>query len=815
MIHNVRQDVTYALRMLAVRPALAGVIVLTIGLAVGANTAIFAVVNGVLLKPLGLPDPDRLVVIGESMPLRPEVRVAYPDFLDWRVRQRTFDRLAASLVTGGILTGQGAEPERVFGRAVSHDFFQTIDVRLHLGRSFTAAEDRPGGEPVVVLGFGLWRQRYGSNPGVVGRAITYNSASYNVVGVMPREFEFYGRTEANNDIFFPLGQLADESFMRDRGSHPVWVLGRLTSGKSIADARAELSGIAAALALEHPDTNRGVGVFVRSLLDDYVGDVRMALLTLLAAALLVLAIASANIATLLLARATSRRQEMAVRMALGAGRTRIVQQLLTESLVLSCAGGLLGTVLGAWGTSLLPALAPDALPRATEISVDTAVIAFAIGVTVVAGLLFGIVSAVQAVGTVPRRWARDARGLTATRSRLRDALIVGEMACCVALLVGAGLLLRSFAALRHVDPGFQPDHVVSMRLRLPDAQYRERTQVNALLQALLPRLSAVPGVEAACLTTGIPLGRSNEERFTIAARPEPPKNEQPVALVQWVTTDYHRTLGIAVLAGRSVAPTDRSEAPQVAVVDDVLAREYFPGESPGRVLGRRIRLSSEGPRWREIVGVVRHIRHSGLDEAPQPQIYVPYEQMEPGWQLQIGRAMDIGVRSRRDPAAIVSAIRREVQALDPALPLSHVRTLNDALSVWMAPRRFNLTLLAAFASTALVLCVLGVYGAVSYVVQQRTREIGVRVALGATHRHVIQLVLHGTTQLIALGLVGGVAVGWAGSRLFASLLYGITPDDPVTFGAAAILLGAVALAATYVPVRRALRIDPMIALREE
>ena len=808
------QDFRDGLRSIRKNVSLTAVVVLTMALTIGANTAIFSVANGILLKPLPFPASERLTVIREQSQTRPDLPVAYPDYLDWRARQHAFDDMGASIVIGGILSGGGA-PERVFGRAVTRSFFSTIGVPLLAGRPFTAEEDRPGGNRVMVIGYGLWQRRFGGDVAVVGRGVTYNGEAYSIVGVLPADFDFYGRTNGNNDIFLPLGHLADETWMQSRDTHPLAVVGRLKPGVSLAAGRADLAGINASLAVEYPATNAGVGVAVRTLLEDYVGDVRLALTVLVAAAALVLAVACGNVANLLMARATTRRREIAVRLAIGASHGRIVRQLLTEALMLAGLGGLLGAAAGWWATRLLPAIAGNVLPRLVDAGPDWRVAVFVMTLTTLAGVVFAVTPALQLRHVDVQQLLRDGgRGIAGGSHSLRDALVAAQVALCIALLIAAGLLLRTLVTLTHVDPGYVAENVVTMRVRLPDAVYRERTQVLSFLRQLLPRLSSISGVERACLTTGVPLGRATHERFMVAGQQPAPDNQLPIALVQWVSPDCHRTFGITLIAGRYFTDADREGSAAVAIVDDELARRFFPGQPPSSALGARVRLAGAEPGWRAIVGVVRHLRHASLDEDPRPEIYAPFEQTDPDWQVQVGRAMDVAVRGPGDPEALVGAVRREVQALDSGLPLSNVRTLSDAVAGSLAPRRFTLALLAGFAGTALILCVLGVYSVISYSVAQRTREIGVRLALGARPFDVLRLEMARGMRPVWTGVVLGLGGALGSARVLQRLLYGVTARDPLTFAAGGGLLVLVALCASYVPARRATRVEPVISLRE-
>jgi predicted permease len=812
MLTDFARDVRYALRTHRRRPALGAVIVATMGVCIGANAAIFSIVDGVLLRPLPFPDSDQLVVITESTTNRPEMSVSYPDYLDWRARQHAFDDMAATIVIGGVLTGHG-EPARVFGRAVTRSFFSTLQARFALGRPFTDEEDRPGGPRVAILSYGLWQRRYGGDAAQVGRTITYNNVPYTVVGVMPAALDFYGVDNANNDLWLPLGQFADEHYMNARDVHPVSVIARLTRGKTLGAARLEMSALAASIAAEHPDTNAGVGARIRGLLDDYVGDVRLTLLGLLVAAALVLVVACANIANLLLGKATTRRREIAMRLALGASRGRLVRQLATETLIPACAGGALGVALAVWAVAFLPYL-DGALPRIANVAIDWRVALFALVLTLAAGIGCAIVPAFSVGGDRQASLQQSAGRHSAAGRRLREAFVLVEIALSVCLLVAAGVLLRSAVALHHVDPGYRGDRVVTMRVRLPDGRYTDRRQVMAFLDRLLERVSSIPAVESACLTTGVPLGRANDERFTIDGRPLEPGPDQPVALAQWVSRGYYRTFGIPLVAGRYFSDVDGEGADNVAIVDEEFVRRYFPSRAPALAIGERIRLLGEGDRPRRIIGVVRHIRHAALDEAPKAEIYAPYEQMEPGWQLEIGRAMDVAILGTGNPAAIVSTVRNRLRGLDADLPLSHVQTMPEALAASMATRTLAAQLVGAFAAAAFLLSILGVYGVMNYAVTERTREIGVRLALGARRDQVLQLIVAGALRLTALGTGAGLLLGAAASQLLQQQLFAVSAHDPLTLVLASTTIGAAALLASYLPARRAMQLDPISSLRD-
>ncbi|MEK6285158.1 MAG: ABC transporter permease [Acidobacteriota bacterium] len=811
-------DARYAVRTLLRSPGFSTVAVLVLALGIGANTAIFSVVNGVLLKALPFPEPDRLVALSESSTKSPVMAVAYPNYLDWRARQGVFENLGARMPAGGVLTGDG-EPERVIGRWVTASFFPTLGVRPQLGRFFDEVEDKAGAERVMVISYGLWQRRFGGDPDLIGKTIFYNSEGWTVIGVTPRGFDYYGQTNVNNDFFIPLGHLAGQPYMGDRHSHVVFVTGRMKPGVSIEQARTEMNTISAQLEEEHPASNTGNSAALTSFLDDYVGDSRPALLVISAVAGFVLLIACANVANLLLARAASRQKEIALRIALGAGRWRVVRQLLTESLVLAFAGGALGLLIAVWGVDLLIKLNPDGLPRLEDIAVDPRALGFTLLVTLLTGVTFGLAPALQTskvdLNDALKEGGRQASGGRGAR-RLRAALVIGEVALSLMLLIGAGLLVKSFRQLMQVDPGFDARNVLTMRLRLADAKYREASQTTGFLKEVMRRVTTLPGVRHVSVATGFPLGRGSDNGYWIEGQPEPQKpGDWSSAVSQSVSEDYHQTLGIALLTGRYFTERDTADAPPVIIVDENFVRRHFEGHSINSALGTRLRFGGSGEPWREIVGVVSPVRHVGLEEVGRLGIYRPWLQINPRWLADFTRSMDLIVKTDTEPESFVAAIKGEVQTVDRDVPLGNVQTLASLLDESIAPRRFSLFLVALFAVIALLLGTVGLYGVMSYAVTQRTREFGIRVALGAQRNDVLRLVIG---QGIVLSL-SGVALGLAGSfaltRLMSSLLFSVSATDPITFVVVSLLLTSVALAACYLPARRATKVDPMIALRYE
>ena len=819
LLRDVWQDVRYGLRTFRKKPGFTLVAVSTLALGIGANAAIFSAVNGVLLKSLPFPDPERLAALYETNESGREIAVAFPDYLDWRAGASAFEEMGARTPAGGVLTGEEG-PERVTGRLVTASFFRTLGVRPAAGRFFTEEEDRPGGGRLIVLSHGLWLRRYGGDPGVVGRDVTFNGASWTVAGVMPPQFDFYGENNLNNQFFIPLGQLADQKWMHERASHVVMVTARLKPGVTMGQARAQLEALAARLAEQFPETNGSTGARLNSFLDDYVGEARPALLMLMTAVGAVLLIACANVANLLLVRAAARRKEIALRVALGAGRGRVVRQLLTESLLLAAGGGALGLLFAWWGVAAFSRLTPDVLPRAEGISLDGRALGFTLALTLLTGVAFGLVPALQ----TSKADLNDAMkgggvggGSSAGGRWLRSGLVVTEVALSLVLLIGAGLLLRSFSQLMRVEPGFEARDVLTLRLRLPDARYTDAGRIAPFLKEVKRRVEALPGVRRVSLATGFPFGRASEKGYWLEGRPEPRQSSDwPDVYAQWVSPEFHQTLGIPLLAGRFIEEGDGPDSPPVALVDDDFVRRNFPGGSPRDALGKRLRFGGEGEPWFEIVGVVGHVRQNGLDEEGRPGVYRPWTQIGPR-QLADGytRAMDFVVKTSVEPTRLVEPIRGEVQSLDRDQPLGNVRTLSSLVEQTVAPRRFSMTLAGVFAFVALVLGAVGLYGVLSYVVAQRAREIGIRMALGAQRGDVHRLVISQGMALALGGVAAGVAASLALPRLMAGLLFGVGAADPPTYALVTLLLLAVALAACYLPARRASKVDPLTALRYE
>jgi putative ABC transport system permease protein len=802
---SLRQDILYALRRLRQAPGFTLVAIATLALGIGANSAIFSVVNAVLLRPLPFPEPDRLVLVAQTWEGHPVV-YSPQNFLDVEAQSRSFQGLAAIDTSGFTLTGQGAAT-RLDGAEVSASFFDVLRSRPALGRGFAAGENEPGKDKVVVLGEALWRTRFGGDPGVVGRTVQLNREPYVVVGIARAGFSYPEGVE----VWTPL-EYDDVFRAKSRGAWHLRVIGRLKDGVSIEAARDEVATIAARLAKAYPEDDEGVGGTVVGLQEATVGAARRSLLVLLGAVGLVLLVACVNIANLLLARIAARETELAVRSALGAGRGRLVRQLLTESVLLAILGGLLGLALASSLLEGLLALQPQGVPRLAEVRVDRTVAGFALLLSLATSLLFGIAPALQILRRATAQSLRQgSRGILGGRhGRLRGGLVVGQMALAMVLLAGSGLLLRSFVRLRHVDPGFQTESALTFRVSLPESAYSSDAALLTFHDELQRRLEALPGVRSVGAVVGLPVsGNHFYISFTVDGRPEVPPAQQPTLEVRIATPSYFRTMGIPLQRGRGFEKTDDAEAPQVVLLSEAAVRRFFPGEDP---LGKRIRLGLGRGRGRraggEVVGIVGDVKEADLATATPPEIYLPYAQYPV-------QGMVVVLRTDVPPRTLAVPAERVVHSLDPELPLAHVATLEEVVAHSVSEPRFYTVLLASFAGTALLLAALGLFGVVSYAVGQRTRELAVRLALGARRDELVRLVLRDALALAAIGVVIGLAGAVALSRVIAAMLFSLSPTDPVTLGAVALLLLGAAFLAGYLPARRATTIDPIVALRSE
>ena len=808
MMETLFQDVRFGARMLAKHKGFTAVAVLTLALGIGANTAIFSVVNAVLLKPLPYDNSHELVQIWGTQPQLDTAPMSPANFLDWREQNRVFERVAA--YTGQNLNLSGvADPERIRATRVSADLFELLRVRPELGRAFLAEEDQYGGQRVVILSHGLWQRRFGANPEILGRSLTLNDQSYVVVGVMPPDFSFpRTTTEMWTPIAFSPGERGT------RNTNYISVLARLKPGVTIEQARSEMEALARRQQEQYQEANTGIGVKLISYKEQVVGNTRPILLLLLGAVGFVLLIACANVANLLLARAAGRRKEMAVRSALGAGRRRVVRQLLTESVLLALVGGGLGLLLALWGINLLVALQPANIPRLAELRVDRGVLMFASALSLLTGVAFGLAPALRATKLDLNDALKEGgKGADAGggRQRLRSILIVSEIALSLVLLIGAGLMIKSFWRLNQVEPGFNAENTLTMVVSLPTTRYAEPGRQVAFFRQAVERVGNLPGVDAAGVTTNIPLFGGNSTGFNVEGDPPYAPGQRPLVEYRSVSPGYFRAMGIPLLRGRTFNEQDGGDAPGVVIINETLARRHFPGEDP---LGKRLGFS--GPTdWREIVGVVRDTRNYGLDEEVKPEAYMPYTQSAPGYLAGSISGMILVARTASDPQGMSAAIKREVQGLDGNLPVYNIKTMEQHLAESTAQRRFNMLLLSAFAGVAVLLAVFGLYGVMSYMVSQRTREIGLRMALGAQARDILGMAVRQGVVLILIGIGVGLAGALALTRVMSGLLYGVDATDPATFAAIVLLLAFASLIACYIPARRATRVDPLIALKYE
>jgi putative ABC transport system permease protein len=803
-MHTFWQDLRYGARMLLKHPGFTLVAIFTLALGIGANTAIFSVVNAVLLQPLPYPEPDRLVRVWETDARFPQEKqtASFPCLRDWREQSQSFAQIAAYEHESFILTG-GAEPERVVGLAVSANFFQALGVKPALGREFLAEEDKYGGPRVVILSHGLWQRRFAGDQRVIGQTMTINSETYTVIGVLPPGVEY---PEQRRGVWTPLA--LDPGRMEERGGHFLNVIGRLKPGASAQSAQAEMDAIARRLEQQYPNSNTNVGVLIMSLHEHLVGDVRRALLVLLGAVGFVLLIACANVATLLLARATARQKELAIRSALGAGRGRLVRQLMMESVLLACLGGSAGLLLAFWGIDLLVAAIPGSMHNVKEVGIDSSVLAFTMAVSLVTGMIFGLMPTLRGSKIDLNETLRDgSRGMTGSlrHQRLRNAFVVVEIALSLMLLAGGGLLIKSFWQLRQIRPGFDTERVLTLQLNLPEKRYTDAKQQNDLITRILERLAALPGVTAVGATTELPFtGSRTGSSIQIEGRALLPLGVDLRADRRTVSADYFQAMGIPLLRGRDFTARDNAESPRLAIINEQAARRFFPNEDP---LGKRLIMGRDAKF--EIVGVVGDVKHENLTEEPRPEVYTHTLQSS------LRTWMDVAVRADGDAESLTASARSAIRAVDPDQPVYNVLTMKQRLGRSLANSRFNALLLGVFAAIAVILAATGIYGVMSYAVTQRTHEIGIRLALGAQRGNVLAMVIRQGMRIALIGVGIGLISALALARLMAGLLYQVGAADPLTFATVSVLLCAVALLACYAPARRATKVDPMIALRRE
>ena len=804
LIDNVVRDVTYGTRVLVKNYAFTIVVILTLALGIGANTAIFSFANGILLRPLPYPQSDRLAVIDE-IALKEggnPIGVSYPNFLDWREQNTVFEGMASHFGTSRFSMTAGGTPSAIRGSRVTYGLFEVLHVSPILGRTFAANEDRPDEDAVVIISYDLWQRSFGGDPNVIGQKIMISSRPRTVIGVMPRGFRF----PEVSDIWVPL---AFTTQMYTRTDHGLETIARLKDGVTIAQAQTEMNTIAARILEQNPVTNEGLGVTVTSLRQNLSGSYHDALLILLGVVGFVLLVACVNVANLMLARATARQKEFALRAALGASRWRIIRQLLFESLLLAIAGGALGFVLSIWALHLLLTAIPGDLPFWMNFGLDLRVLGFTLAITLLTGLIFGAVPALQTSRVDLNDTLKEGgRGNSGVRNRARSLLVVSEIAMSLVLLVGAGLMVQSFLRLRRVNIGLDPKNVLTATLVLPRAKYTQEEQRSAFFKQLVERVRTLPGVEAASATGTLPLGGNNWGRsLTVEGYPVLSVGQAPSIQHTVVTPGYFRTMGITLLAGRDFNDADNKDSQDVTIIDERLARQYWPNQSP---LGKRVRFGppEDNEPWHTIVGVVSAVRHQRMQEETRPSVYLPHQKIP-------SSGMTLVARTSTNPREFIGAVRREVAQLDPDLPVSEVATMEEVVaeSIWQ-PRLYAL-LFAVFAGGALLLALIGIYGVMAFLVQTRTHEIGVRMALGATARDVFRLIVGRGMKLTALGVVIGIGGAIALTRLIHSLLFNTSTTDPFTFIFISLLLCLAAFFACYLPARRAAKVDPLVALRYE
>jgi predicted permease len=813
-LHNFAEDLRYAARLLRKSPGFVATAVLTLALGIGANTTLFSVVNGVLLNPLPYRDSGQLVAVYAKTPGVDQGPAVYLNFLDWQRDTQTFSSLAMYRNQNYNVTGS-AEAERLAGYMISANFFSTLGVHPVLGRTFRADDDQVGAAPVAVLGGGLWRRKFGSSPDVIGKLLTLNGTSYMVVGVIPPGFTFYGN---DRDIYTPIGQWNDPSFRDRRISVSARVIGRLKPGVTLPQAQADMDVVARNLAAAFPVADKDAGINLVSMKEDIVGNVQPFLLVLLAAVGFLLLIACANVANLLLARSMGRAREFAIRAALGAGHMRVIRQLLTESALLAGLSGALGLLLAFGGFKAVLHTLPGALPRVEEISLDGRVLLFTLVISLFAAIVFGLAPAIKSTRVdVMAILKESGRGFVGARHRLQRVFVATEVAMALVLLIGAGLMLRSLSALWRVNPGYNPSHAITFSLSMPSSAATTSAETRARLRRFDDGMNSIPGVKAVSVTLGSrPMIHDSSLPFWIEGRPKPANdNEMPQAMYYLVEAGFEQAMGITLERGRFVSPQDNEKAAVVIDVDDVFARTWFPDENP---IGKRVHLEQFNVQA-EIVGVVGHVKQwgPGTDQksALESQFFYPFMQIPEKLMPMIAGGVAVVLRTAGDPAAIMGPVRRAVAQMDPREVIYNVQTMDEVIAGSFAARRLSMILLSIFAALALGLSCVGIYGVISYVVGQRTHEIGVRMALGAQRRDVMRLVLGEGAKMALIGVAAGSAGALGLTHLMAGELFGITAQDPLTFAAVAIVLTVVALLACYLPARRAMRVDPMVALRYE
>jgi putative ABC transport system permease protein len=808
-------DLRYGLRLLIKSPGFTVVAVLALAIGIGANSAIFTVVNSVLLRPLPFKEPDRIVALWETnrkltSDFSNRMEVSIGDFLDWREQNQVFEQTAAFYHRNITITGTD-QPEQVQGQVTSAGFFQVLGTKPAIGRTFLPEDElNTGNNRPAVLSHGLWQRRFGSDTELIGKTITLNGKGYTVVGVMPADFKLQFPTTKNIELWLPM--ILNEKVERNRRSHFLYVMGRLKPGITKEQAQAEMDVLSDRLQKQYSETNSGIGARVVPLQEQMVGKIQLALLVLLGAVGFVLLIACANVANLLLARASGRQKEMAIRAALGAGRSRILRQLLSESLLLSIFGGAIGLLLALWGLDLLVSLSPEDIPRLNEVGLDIRALGFTLAISLLTGIVFGLAPALQSSKLDLNDALKEGSGRgteSLRRHRLRSILIVSEVALALVLLIGAGLMIKSFIKLQEVDLGFNPQNLLKMDISLPQSKYAKREQIATFYQQLIERLEAVPGVQSAAVIYPLPMtGDNSTTGFALEGQTLIPMGDRPSVGYRTTSRNYFRTMGVPLLKGRDFTTQDTEKSPRVVIFNQTAAERFWSGQDP---LGKRVTFEDDKdgrPIWFEIVGIVGDVKHLRPDSEQEPVAYFPQLQ-KPNF------FMHLVVRTAGEPLAMAGAIRNEVLAIDKDQPVSNIRTMEQLLSNTTSPRRFNMLLLGIFAGVALLLAGIGLYGVMAYSVTQRTHEIGIRMALGAQAGDVLKMVIGEGLRLVLIGVAIGIAGAMALTRLLAGLLFGVTANDPAIFAAVSLLLILVALLASYFPARRATRVDPIFALRFE
>jgi predicted permease len=812
------QDLRYAVRQFLKTPGLTLIVVITIALGVGANTALFSVINGVLINPLPYPQPERLVTLHESKPNFESGSISFPNFRDWRKDNHTFSAIAISRGSTFGLTGTG-EALQLNGEFVTSDFFSILGVQPVLGRNFAPGEDEIGASPVALISEGLWQRKFASAPDIVSKSMTLDGRGYTIVGVIPADFHFAMLgSSTRTEVFIPVGQWKNNLLNSRSAGLGFHGIGRLKPGVTIEQAAADMSAVTNNLAAAFPDADKGIGAKLIPLTQWVVGGVRPLLLVLLASVGFVLLIACVNVANLLLARSTGRTREFAIRAALGASARRVLRQLLTESVALALAGGALGLLLAAWGTRAALGILPTALPRAEEIGLDTRVLLFTLAISLIAGLLFGLAPALKMSPLNLQETLKESgRSLSGTRHRAQSVFIVAEMAMALVLLAGAGLMIRSLTRLWNVDPGFNPRNVLTVGLSLPPSLMTASPDaVRAAFRDYDNKMASIPGVKAVSQIWGsLPMGYDDELTFWLEGQPKPAsENDMSWGIDYIVGPGYLKAMGIPLQRGRFFTHQDNEHSPRVVVVDDVFARKYFPNQDP---IGKRIQSEIFGPA--QIVGVVAHVKQWGLDaddtQKLRAQLYLPCMQMSDAFISMQPSGSAMVVRTDDAGNGLLDSIRHASQQISNEIIIFGPQSMDEIIASSIARRRFSMILLVVFAALALLLASVGIYGVISYVVGQRTHEIGIRMALGARQLDILRLVLSGAGRLAVIGIGVGLVSALGLTRLMAKLLYGVGPNDPLTFIAVPAILILVALLASYLPARRATKVDPMVALRYE